>query len=110
MLTILAVLLLTVTLTPFLAMKHVTFDAHGFHPLDPRMSDSLPLEPSSSSSTSEREGDDARKMRKILPADCVAMLADESIWDPNKELEKDSTKRLTITDPKFYISLHSEHL
>ena len=35
---------------------------------------------------------------------------DDDIYDPNKDLKKEETKRLTITDPKFYISLHSEHL
>eukprot|EP00571_Detonula_confervacea_P000750 CAMPEP_0172323192 /NCGR_PEP_ID=MMETSP1058-20130122/48103_1 /TAXON_ID=83371 /ORGANISM="Detonula confervacea, Strain CCMP 353" /LENGTH=356 /DNA_ID=CAMNT_0013039135 /DNA_START=200 /DNA_END=1267 /DNA_ORIENTATION=- len=83
-------LLLALALMPFFAMKHVQFEAHGFHPLNHH-----PEQP-------------AKTHDVIQPVSCQDILNDPTIYDPNVDLEKDETKRLTITDPQFYISLHSQ--
>ncbi|KAL7535994.1 hypothetical protein ACHAXR_006852 [Thalassiosira sp. AJA248-18] len=86
-------LLLSVALTPFFVMKNAQFEAHGFHPLNQRLEQPI-----------IKTQDEAI----IHPASCQKMLQDDTIYDPNKDLTKDETKRLTITDPKFYISLHDQ--
>ena len=47
--------------------------------------------------------------RQIEPVSCAKYLNDKSIYDPNVEskLSREESKRLTITEPKFWISLHS---
>ena len=56
-----------------------------------------------SSSLWQRE--DVRK----FPVDCTQILQNNNTYDPNRGMEKEHTKRLTITDPQFYISLHKEY-
>mmetsp|Transcript_23142 Transcript_23142/g.42580 ORF Transcript_23142/g.42580 Transcript_23142/m.42580 type:complete len:229 (+) Transcript_23142:129-815(+) len=87
-----ALLLLILALVPFFAMTHVQFDAHGFHPLNQRLE-----QPTKSQDANQ-----------IQPVSCQKYLNDPTIYDSNKDLTKDETKRLTITDPQFYISLHSQ--
>ena len=43
-------------------------------------------------------------------ASCPRILDDPNIYDPNKGIDKNETRRLTITEPQFYISLHSQNL
>ena len=87
-----ALLLLVLAFVPFFAMTHVQFDAHGFHPLNQRLE-----QPTKSQDATH-----------IQPASCQKYLNDPTIYDSNKDLTRDETKRLTITDPPFYISLHSQ--
>ena len=73
-------------------MKRVELEEYGFHhPLNYHL-------------------EQQTKIQEVIRVSCPDILKDESIYDPNKDLKKEETKRLTITDPKFYISLHSEHL
>ena len=44
----------------------------------------------------------------IQPVSCQRYLNDPSIYDSNRDLTRDETRRLTTTDPQFYISLHSQ--
>ncbi|KAL7551451.1 hypothetical protein ACHAWF_015576 [Thalassiosira exigua] len=43
------------------------------------------------------------------PASCEEMTSDPTIWDPNEGLAKNETRRRTVTDPPFDISLHSKN-
>ncbi|KAL7461765.1 hypothetical protein ACHAXS_002174 [Conticribra weissflogii] len=42
------------------------------------------------------------------PVNCNGVLKDSTLWDPNREFTRNATKRWTITDPPFWISLHAE--
>ena len=97
---VLVLILLTLALMPFYVMKYVQFEAHGFHPLTHLNADSGLDE---STTLQNQKG-------LIQPASCDKMLNDPTIYDSNKGYDKDEMKRLTITDPPFYISLHNEHL
>ena len=46
--------------------------------------------------------------RQLQQVSCLEYLNDKTIYDPNAHLARDKTKRLTVTEPKFWISLHSE--
>lgn len=84
-------LIAALTLLPFFIMEHAQFDAHGFHPLN------------------QKPGEQPASTRKsILPVSCPDYLNDPTIYDPNKGYDKNETKRLTITDPQFYIALHNQ--
>ena len=66
---------------------------------------------SSSSSSSSKGGVPQGDKAVIRPTSCRDVLADATIYDPNKDIaSKESTRRLTVTVPQFYISLHSESL
>jgi hypothetical protein len=85
-------------MVPFVVTKNVQFETetHGFHP----------------ENQLQRLGQPAKIQEEeiIRPAVCKNILSDPTIYDPNQDLEKESTKRLTITNPPFYISLHNEFL
>ena len=81
-------LLLVLALMPFFVMKH----DNAFHLLKQRLEQS----------TTPQDN--------FQQVSCPEILKDPTIVDPNKDLEKNETKRLTITDPKFYISLFNEYL
>lgn len=93
-------LLLTLALMPFVAMKRVEFEAHGFHPLSPQLETSAQLE-----QPAQPQGGDI-----IQQVSCQKYLHDLTIDDPNKGYEKKDQKRFTITDPPFWISLHNKVL
>eukprot|EP00573_Skeletonema_grethae_P011983 CAMPEP_0201709174 /NCGR_PEP_ID=MMETSP0578-20130828/57958_1 /ASSEMBLY_ACC=CAM_ASM_000663 /TAXON_ID=267565 /ORGANISM="Skeletonema grethea, Strain CCMP 1804" /LENGTH=399 /DNA_ID=CAMNT_0048198127 /DNA_START=94 /DNA_END=1290 /DNA_ORIENTATION=- len=50
---------------------------------------------------SSSNGDD--NIRSVI---CNELMNDSTIWDPNKDSDKDKMKRLTKTDPQFWIALH----
>ena len=47
---------------------------------------------------------------KIEQVSCAKILTDTTVDDPNKGYGVNDTKRLTVTDPPFYISLHNQFL
>ena len=101
---IIALLLLAITSVPFFAMKHVQFE-EGFHPLRTH-SDNLDQQHQSAVA----KATNTQQQGRIEQVSCQKYMNDETIYDPNTELTRDETKRLTITDPQFYISLHSQFL
>jgi len=107
LLKLLAVILLAPALMPFF-MPHVAdLDSH------PVFKSLYQSTSTNSSKRLRRRGEveqaDAND-RKIKPVVCGEYLGDKSIWDPNADMNKEDTKRLTITDPPFVISLHAMHL
>lgn len=88
---ILVALLLAATCFPFVIMN-------GFHIEEIMHQQQLP-----SSFHSQAEG------TRYSPIDCTQMLQNNDTHDPNRGMDKETTKRLTITDPQFYISLHKEY-
>jgi len=84
-----ALLLLALAVMPFFALTRVQFDAPGFHPLN------------------QREHSTNKHRDVLRPVSCQKYRRDSSIYDANRNLTLDQTKRLTITDPPFYISLHA---
>ena len=101
---IIALLLLAITSVPFFAMKHVQFE-EGFHPLRTH-SDNLDRQQQSAVAKTTN----TQQQDRIEQVSCQKYMNDKTIYDPNTELTRDETTRLTITDPKFYISLHSQFL
>ena len=104
-----ALLLLIVALMPFIVMKHAEFEAHGFHPLNQQL-DNQQQSSSSVSSQKQTAGGEEGGTSMIKQVECQKYLNDATIPDPNREYNKDEMKRLTITEPKFYISLHNQFL
>ena len=98
-----ALLLLVASLVPFVVMQSMRLELHGGKPSgddpwrnEPRRRQRAPTQDSG--------------QRTIRPVACRDVLNDLTIYDPNRGLERESTKRYTNTDPPFWISLHSEHL
>ena len=95
-----AFLLLCVATIPLFAIKHLQLDKDNV----------LHLEHSEHINTrhSIRAAAADNDIKQIKQVSCPQYLSDTSIYNPNTELTRDETKRLTITEPKFYISLHSQ--
>ena len=102
---VLGLFLLSMALVPYYAMKQFKENQQIEKGASSRPPSSPSIRKSSSSSAQQHPKQDAM----IQPANCQKMLKDDTIYDPNKDIEVD-TKRLTITDPQFYISLHNEWL
>lgn len=102
-----ALFLLALAAVPFYAIRHLDA-AHG--------SPSRPVSQQQGTVGGGGGGLRAKTSEaSIRPVSCKRYLSDSTIYDPNTDpaLDKpkrEDTKRLTITEPKFYISLHSQFL
>ena len=101
---VIAILLLCVATIPLFAIKHLQLDKDNV----------LHLEHSDKHINNQQSlrataGNDIQQQsNNIKQVSCPQYLSDTSIYNPNTELTRDETKRLTITEPQFYISLHSQ--
>jgi len=100
---VIAILLLCVATIPLFAIKHLQLDKDNV----------LHLEHSEHVNNQQSlraavDNNIQQQSNNIKQVSCPKYLSDPSIYNPNTELTRDETKRLTITEPKFYISLHSQ--
>ena len=98
-----ALLLFCVATIPLFAIKHLQLDEDNV----------LHLEHSGhiknqQSLRAAAAGNNIQRQSNIQQVSCPQYLSDTTIYNPNTELTRDETKRLTITEPQFYISLHSQ--
>ena len=98
---LIVILLLCVSTIPLFAIKHLQLDKdnvlhleHGEH-----------INPSLRASAGNNIQQQSNNIKQVS---CPQYLSDPTIYNPNTELTRDETKRLTITEPQFYISLHSQ--
>jgi len=100
--TIILIFLLILSLVPFFFITHVQLlEDAGFHPLNQHLENQQQLQ-------LQQQSKSKSSAPYIQPVSCTKYQNDPTIYNSNKDMSPNETKRLTITTPPFYISLHNQ--